>query len=463
MEENRFGESDQLNQNLVEGMVGESQPIQTQDYPSNVPMNQNIQYPQFENNPNTYYNYNNINQENTVVYNNQQVLNEKITAPSAPLGPNDIIKVEYEQALFSEFEKIIQYDPYSNDFISGVDFLKPYTYHFNPSNVTIQRYRSCDCCFYLCQCISEIAFCKTIYFYFNLVMDLKNFFSILTALNFVLFIESFANVIKHPNFIHIFMMLGIYGMTLYFESKLLYYQLPPPITIDDFRKKLQAKIQTGQRIFFGDDKKVVPLVYHSYRDISGTVELSKKFSLIHLAGRPGTYFLDGKTIKEFHKLNNEFSIRGGNCKYYIIYEDSPETLNREVNYETQSLNSLFSANELRELAIKEDELIYFAPQGFVKWNTCAVICFFCLVGEVYNNYFVQNLETKYYKIRKAIFFEQPDQEIEEKLVKYSPRFIYQGNVMEFETHSEKLSKNIVKPYFEKWDDEYNEKNVKEYI
>ena len=191
--------------------------------------------------------------------------------------------------------------------------------------------------------------------------------------------------------------------------------------------------------------------------------MTKNFNLVKFSGRPGTYFLDGKTIREFNRINEEFRLRGGNQKYYINYENSPTDLNTEINYENQTLNSMFTSHEINELYIQDDELLYLAPQGFEKWNKIAIICFFCLVGEIYNNYFELNLSIKSYKIRKAIFFEEPEQEIEEKLVKYAPKITFQGNTIELENYSDKLNEKIVKPYFEKWDDYYNEKNMKDYI
>jgi hypothetical protein len=235
------------------------------------------------------------------------------------------------------------------------------------------------------------------------------------------------------------------------------------MTPEEFRKKIQKKIQTGQRIYFGDDKKVVPLVYHSYVDISGTLEMTKNFNIVKFGGRPGTYFLDGKTIREFNKVNEEFRLRGGNQKYYINYESSPSILNSEFNYENQTLNSMFSSHEINELYIQDDEVLYLAPQGFEKWNVIAIICFFCLVGQIYNNYFELNLSIKTYKIRKALFFEEPDKEIMDKLIKYSPKIIFQGNNMDFEQHSDLINQKLIKPYFEKWDDCYKEKNINDYI
>jgi hypothetical protein len=461
MNEDRNEERENLNQNLMDEMEGESREINNQNEIINdVSNSEVVNYPEVGNNEADNSNNSDVNFN---IYNQQQPLSDKI---KNVLGPNDIIKIEYEKAIFSDFEKILEYDPFTNTFEQGLDYKKPYPYHFNPALITIKRYRgkSCDCCSSLHDIICKNEICEKILFFFNLFMDLKNIFSILSALDSVVFLSSFVTFVKDPSIKNLILMLFVYLMTLFFESKLLYYKLPPPIRPDEFKKKIQDKIQTAQRIYFGDDKKVIPLVYHCYKDISGPLELTKSFNLINFSGRPGTYFLDGKTIREFNKLNESFRLRGGNCKYYIIYEDSPKSLNTEMNYETQSLNGLFNANELKELIMQEDELIYLAPQGFEKWNKIATICFFCLVGEIYNNYFIKNLSIKSYKVRKALFFEEPEQEIEEKLQKYLPKVVYQGNVVELDNYSDKLNQNIIKPYFDKWEENYdNENNVKEYI
>ena len=486
MDEERNEETENLNQNLIEGMEGENEnqnQIINNQNENGININNNISnvegvyYPEFNNNntneitpninsiDNNNFNYNNQpyqsyqpnqpNQYNQPYQNNQPVLNDKI---QSQLGPNDIIKIEYEKAIFSDFEKILQYDPFSNTFIPGLDYKKSYPYHFNPALITIKRYRRCNCCEELYNSVCKNAVCEKILFYLKLFLDLKNFFAILVAFDSIIFLEALITFAKYPNLMNFILLIFVYVMTLYFESKLLYFQLPQPISQDEFIKKLQNKFQTAQRIYFGDDKKVVPLIYHCYKDFSGTLELTKPFNFINFCGRPGTYFLDGKTIREFNKLDEKFRLRGGNCKYYINYEDSPKTLNAEMNYETQSLNGLFSANEINELIIQNDEFIYLAPQGFEKWNTIATVCFFCLVGQIYNNYFCQHLGIKYYKIRKAIFFEEPDQEINEKLQKYIPKVIFQGKGIEFENHSEKINKNIMKPYFDKWEEKYDNEN-----
>jgi hypothetical protein len=454
--EERTDEEQNLNQNLIEGVEGENPVINNI---SEVP-NTNQSYPQIESNTDNYGSGSNA------IYNNQPQpqLSDQIVSH---LSPSDTIKMEYEKAIFSDFEKILQYDNFTNEFKPGLDLQLAYPYHFNPTLISLIRYRlKCDRCGTLkTTCYNLLCknfICEKIIFGFKILMSLTSIFSFLTLFNFILFIKTLIFFFKNPG-ISFLLVILVYGLTLLFELQLLYYKLPKPITPEEFRKKIQKKIQTGQRIYFGDDKKVVPLVYNCYKDISGPLEMTKPFNLVKFAGRPGTYFLDGKTIREFNKLNEEFRLRGGNQKYYINYENSPAELNSEINYENQTLNSMFSSHEINELYFQDDELLYLAPQGFEKWNTIAIICFFCLVGEIYNNYFELNLSIKSYKIRKAIFFEEPDQEIEEKLFKYVPKITFQGNQMEFEQHSDKLNQNLVKPYFEKWDENYSEKNIKDYI
>ena len=431
-------EEQNLSQNLVEGAYSINQEI------NNVSEVQNTSSP---------------------IYVNQPLLNDQITTQ---LSLNDSIKMEYEKAIFSDFEKIMQYDSFSNQFIPGLDLNLAYPYHFNPTLLSLTRERCrCDCCsgsssVSCFDLISRNFICEKILFAFNLVMSVSSIYSLLILFNFFLFIKTLIFFFKYPG-ISFLLVLLVYGMTLLFEYQLLYYKLPQPMTPEEFRKKIQKKIQTGQRIYFGDDKKVVPLVYHSYVDISGTLEMTKNFNLVKFSGRPGTYFLDGKTIREFNKVNEEFRLRGGNQKYYINYESSPSSLNSEFNYENQTLNSMFSSHEINELYIQDDEVLYIAPQGFEKWNVIAIICFFCLVGQIYNNYFELNLSIKTYKIRKALFFEEPEDKLKAKLVKYSPKIIFQGNNMDFEQHSDLINQKLIKPYFEKWDDFYKEKNINDYL
>ena len=438
-------EEQNLSQNLVEGADSMNQEI------NNVSEVQNTS--------------GNYGTGSSAIFENQPQLNDKITTQ---LSLNDSIKMEYEKAIFSDFEKIVQYDSFKNQFVPGLDLNLAYPYHFNPTLLSLTRERCrCDCCsgsprLSCFDLICRNFICEKILFAFNLIMSVSSIYSLLILFNFFLFIKTLILFFKYPGISFLLVVL-VYGMTLFFEYQLLYYKLPQPMTPEEFRKKIQKKIQTGQRIYFGDDKKVVPLVYHSYVDISGTLEMTKNFNLVKFGGRPGTYFLDGKTIREFNKVNEEFRLRGGNQKYYINYESSPSSLNSEFNYENQTLNSMFSSHEINELYIQDDEVLYLAPQGFEKWNVIAIICFFCLVGQIYNNYFELNLSIKTFKIRKALFFEEPDKEIMDKLIKYSPKIIFQGNNMDFEQHSDLINQKLIKPYFEKWDDCYKEKNINDYI
>jgi hypothetical protein len=422
-------------------------------------------YPEFKEVPNTdepkpvIDNTNLSSSGNNIIYDNQP-LNDKITSK---INSDDTIKLEYSKAIFSDFEKIMHYDSSSNTFEKGLENRLAYPYHYNPTLLKLIRYCNCfNCCspikIWCFDNICDNLICKKFLFYYDAILDITNIISFLVTFGLILFISAIIKFCKNAKLESFCAILIVYVMTLLFETRLLYYSLPQALNPEEFRKKIQAKIQTAQRIYFGDDKKVVPLVYHSYKDISGTLEMTQPFNLVKFSGRPGTYFLDGRTIREFNKLDQEFRLRGGNNKYYINYEDSPKTLNTEVNYETQTLNSMFSAHELNELSIINDELLYLAPQGFEKWNIIALICFFCLVGQVYSYLFEQKLGLKSYKIRKAIFFEEPDQEIEEKLQKYSPKIIYAENAYEFEECSGTINQNIVKPYFEKWDEYYNNEN-----
>ena len=421
-------------------------------------------YPEFKEVPNTdeskpvIDNSNLSSSGNNIIYDNQP-LSDKITSK---INSDDTIKIEYGKAIFSDFEKIMYYDSFSNTFKSGLENELAYPYHYNPTLLKLKRYRACDCCspikIWCINFVFENLICKKILFYYDAFLDITNIISFLVSFGFILFLSSIIKFFKDPNIWSFIFILIVYVMTLFFETKLLYYSLPQAINPDEFKKKIQAKIRTAQRIYFGDDKKVVPLVYHSYKDISGTLEMTQPFNLVKFSGRPGTYFLDGKTIREFNKIDQEFRLRGGNNKYYINYEDSPKTLNKEVNYETQSLYSMFSAHELNELAIQNDELLYLAPQGFEKWNKIALICFFCLVGQIYSYLFEQKLGVKTYKVRKALFFDEPEQEVDEKLQKYTPKITYAENVYEFEEYSGTINQNIVKPYFEKWDEYYNNEN-----
>ena len=146
-EEDIKEESENLNQNLIEEGEGETAEINNQKEISEVPNVEgeiNVE--------------NNISSNNNVVYDNQPSLEEKIISH---LGPNDNIKIEYSKAIFSEFEKILQYDPFSNTFISGLDFDKPYPYHFNPALINIRRYRNCcQCCDYLYKLICKNTICE---------------------------------------------------------------------------------------------------------------------------------------------------------------------------------------------------------------------------------------------------------------------------------------------------------------
>ena len=172
-------EGQNLNQNLIEGTGGSYPEINNI---SEVP-NSNIE--QMSPNPDNYGTSSNA------VYENQPQLVDQITTK---LSLSDAIKMEYEKAIFSDFEKIIQYNSFTNEFIPGLDNYLSYPYHFNPTLLSLTRYRKCDCCcslkdacFNLC-CKNFI--CERILFYFQIVFSVSSIFSLLTLFNLVLFIKA---------------------------------------------------------------------------------------------------------------------------------------------------------------------------------------------------------------------------------------------------------------------------------
>ena len=215
MNEDRNEERENLNQNLMDEMEGESHEINNQNEIKNdVSNSEVVNYPEIGNNEADNSNNSDVNFN---IYNQQQPLSDKI---KNVLGPNDIIKIEYEKAIFSDFEKILEYDPFTNTFEQGLDYKKPYPYHFNPALITIKRYRgkSCDCCSSLHDIICKNEICEKILFFFNLFMDLKNIFSILSALDSVVFLSSFVTFVKDPSIKNLILMLFVYLILFDFDE-----------------------------------------------------------------------------------------------------------------------------------------------------------------------------------------------------------------------------------------------------
>ena len=168
MEDNE--ESDKLNQNFLEGI-------------NEVPSESNNP-PQME----SVINENDIiNKSNNVLYENQPNLNEQITSK---LSLNDLIKIEYSQAIFSDFEKIIQYDSLTNQFKPGLDDNLAYPYHFNPTLLSLIRYiRCCDCCdsdgndIPCCELLKQNNICAKILLVFNLLLRVNSIYAFLSLIS----------------------------------------------------------------------------------------------------------------------------------------------------------------------------------------------------------------------------------------------------------------------------------------
>ena len=169
--EERTDEQQNLNQNLMEGVEGENPQINSINEVPNTSQN----YPQFESGGGSFGTGSNA------IYNNQPqpVLNDKLVSN---LNPSDSIKMEYEKAIFSDFEKILYYDSFSNEFKPGLDLLqKAYPYHYNPTLISLVRYRlKCDCCGSLkATCYNLLCknfICEKIIFGFHILMSLTSVF-----------------------------------------------------------------------------------------------------------------------------------------------------------------------------------------------------------------------------------------------------------------------------------------------
>ena len=136
---------------------------------------------------------------NNLIYSNQP-LNEKI---STQLSLNDVIKIEYEKAIFSDFEKILQYDSFSNEFKPGLDHHLAYPYHFNPTLLNLTRQRSkCDCCKslqdFLFNLLCKNIVCESILYFLGIFLGVKNALSFLSLFNIFLFIKTLAYFFEDP-------------------------------------------------------------------------------------------------------------------------------------------------------------------------------------------------------------------------------------------------------------------------
>jgi hypothetical protein len=254
-----------------------------------------------------------------------------------------------------------------------------------------------------------------------------------------------------------FSLIVIYLIALLIQLYLTYYSLPKNITYDQFIEKMKNKFNILPRIYFSDNRKVIPFKYKYYKDISGILAIDAKYCLIELISRPGTYIIDNDSLKHYYRTTQKIFLNGALCKFYINYENK-EIMNNEFNYDNQTLYSMFSSHEINELILQKNELVFLSPDNYEKWSKEALIYFFSLQGYILNGIFLKNLNVKQYKIRKAILINTPSSELEEQMSKYIPTINYQGNEYKFENEG-KMS-DLNDKYYDNWEKEFkNEKDI----
>ena len=383
---------------------------------------------------------------------------------------NNTNLLSYEDSIISDFDKMLFYDNDTNNFLPGIDGILPYPYVYNPTKLKLLFYCSCNCC----QC--KINYCngknllECILFYLPIylhafieVRTVYEYLSVFNGITFpILFLKLLWHFIKRkkpesPNMIDFLSLILIYLIALLIQLYLTYYSLPKKITYDQFIEKMKDKFNILPRIYFSDNRKVIPFKYKYYKDISGNLTIDGKYCLIELVSRPGTYIIDNDSLKHYFRTTQKILLNGALSKFYINYENK-EIMNNEFNYDNQTLLSMFSSHEINELLLQKNELVFLSPDNFEKWSNKALIYFFSLQGYILNKIFLKKLNVKQYKIRKAILINKPSNELEEQMSKYSPFINYQGKGYKFENEGEISELND--KYYDKWEKEFKiEKNI----
>ena len=426
--------------------ISNEQLIKTDDNLTGI--NTNTPFPgvQIINTPNQSFNFNN----NNLIYN-----------------PN---LLNYEDSIIADFDKMLYYDDNTNCFLPGIDGILPYPYVYNPTKLKLDFYCSCDCCqckINYCKgrnCLESILSFLPLYLHgFIEVRTVYEYLSVFNGITFpILFLKFlwyslFGNYEKSPNMNDFFRLIFIYLIALLIQLYLTYYSLPKNITYDQFIEKMKNKFNILPRIYFSDNRKVIPFKYKYYKDISGILAIDAKYCLIELISRPGTYIIDNDSLKHYYRTTQKIFLNGALCKFYINYENK-EIMNNEFNYDNQTLYSMFSSHEINELLLQKNELVFLSPDNYEKWSKEALIYFFSLQGYILNGIFLKNLNVKQYKIRKAILINTPSSELEEQMSKYIPTINYQGNEYKFENEG-KMS-DLNDKYYDNWEKEFkNEKDI----
>lgn len=403
-------------------------------------INTNISFLQIINPSNQSFNFNN----NNLIYNKNLL--------------------SYEDSIISDFDKMLFYDNDTNNFLPGIDGILPYPYVYNPTKLKLDFYCNCNCC----QC--KINYCRgknlleCILSYLPLslhvfieVRTMYEYLSVFNGITFpIIFLKLlwyflFGKKIESPDMIDFLLLILIYLIALLIQLYLTYYSLPKNITYNQFIEKMKDKFNLLPRIYFSDNRKVIPFKYKYYKDISGNLTIDGKYCLIELVSRPGTYIIDNDSLKHYFRTTQKIFLNGALSKFYINYENK-EIMNNEFNYDNQTLYSMFSNHEINELLLQKNELVFLSPDNFEKWSRKALIYFFTLQGYILNGIFLKNLNVKQYKIRKAILINTPSSELEKQMSKYYPFINYQGKEYKFENEG-KISE-LNDKYYDKWEKEF---------
>ena len=380
----------------------------------------------------------------------------------------------YVDSIISDFDKILYYDNNTNNFIPGIDGILPYPYIYNPTKMKLECLCNCLCNKDFCKCENNCCKGKNCYdyllsclpIYLHAFIEVRTWYEYLAVFNGVTFPIILLKFIfftffgdNSPTFGDFLRLLFLYAMGLAVEMYLTYYGLPKNLTFQQMIEKLKNNFNLLPRIYFSDNRKVIPFKYKYYKDISGNLTINEKYCLIELVRRPGTYLIDSDTIKHYYTTNDKLVLNGALNKFYINYE-TKEKMNEQFDYENQSLYSMFSSHEINELILQKNELIFLSPDNFEKWSQEALIYFFTLQGYIYNGIFMKNLEVKQYKVRKAIFINKPSSGIEEQMLKYNPFINYKGNEYKFENEESEKIEDINDKYYDEWNKQFKDDDIK---
>jgi len=376
--------------------------------------------------------------------------------------------LSYEDSIIADFDKMLSYDNETNYFLPGIDGIVPYPYVYNPTKLKLDYYCTCMCCdCKINYCRGKNLFECILYYlplYLHVYIEVRNVYEYLSVFNGITFpilflkflwYALFGDELESPSMIDFLTLIVIYFIALLIQLYLTYYSLPKKITYNQFIEKMKEKFNILPRIYFSDNRKVIPFKYKYYKDISGNFSLDGKYCLIELVSRPGTYIIDNDSLKHYNRTIQKIGLNGALPKFYINYENK-EIMNNEFNYDNQTLLSMFSSHEINELLLQKNELVFLSPDDFEKWSRKALIFFFTLQGYFLNGIFLKNLNVKQYKIRKAILINSPSSEFEKQLSKYSPFIKYQGKEYKFENEG-KIS-DLNDKYYDKWEKEFKNEN-----